>query len=126
MQNPVTLILRALGLWLEGWVHLCCNLENERPEDCGEGFVTFRKVIVDPAADQPVRPGATFRVRFRFKNLPARANRLMSLMPIPMIVAQASARKPGCSDSRQATSSGTTSSTRWRRLRRTGTPCHCG
>jgi hypothetical protein len=50
--------------------------------------VAFRKVTVDPAGDHPVRPGAIFQVRFRFKNLSAEANRRLSLIPIPLILAQ--------------------------------------
>jgi hypothetical protein len=56
--------------------------------DRGERFVAFRKVVVKPTSKQPSDTGAIFRVRFSFKNLPATANRLLSLIPIPLIVAQ--------------------------------------
>ena len=88
MQNPIKLILCALGLWLKGRTRFKDNLDGECLEDRGERFTAFRKVVVEPASEQPSRPGATFRVRFRFKNLSARANRLLSLIPIPLIVAQ--------------------------------------
>ena len=39
-------------------------------------------------ATKPAQPGATFQIRFRFKNLSATANRRLSLIPIPLIVAQ--------------------------------------
>jgi hypothetical protein len=87
-QNPLRLILRALGLWIHGRVHFRGGLENIRLEDHGETFAAFRKVDVDPAAEQPARPGAIFQVRFRFKNLSDTANSRLSLIPIPLIVAQ--------------------------------------
>ncbi|MFC1657134.1 hypothetical protein ACFL2P_00995 [Candidatus Moduliflexota bacterium] len=87
-QNPLRLILRALGLWIHGRVHFRGGLENIRLEDHGETFAAFRKVDVDPAAEQPARPGTTFQVRFRFKNLSDTANSRLSLIPIPLIVAQ--------------------------------------
>ncbi|MCP4604782.1 MAG: YdhR family protein [Proteobacteria bacterium] len=88
MQNPITLLVRALILWFSGRAHRVTNLENRGREDRGEKFVAFRKFVVDPGADQPTNPGATFRVRFSFKNLSATANRLLSLIPIPLILAQ--------------------------------------
>lgn len=87
-QNPLRLILRALGLWVHGKVHFRGGLESIRLEYHGETFAAFRKVDVDPAAEQPARPGAIFQVRFRFKNLSTAANRRLSLVPIPLIVAQ--------------------------------------
>jgi hypothetical protein len=92
MQNPLALIFRAFKLRLQGRVHFLDNPENIKLEDRGEEFVAFRKVVVEPAAIQPVEPGATFRVRFRFKNLSARANRILSLIPIPLIMAQSGFR----------------------------------
>jgi hypothetical protein len=88
MQNPVKLLIRALGLWLSGRVLLYGSLQSDRLEDRGERFYAFRKVVVTPAPNQPARPGATFRVRFRFKNLSPGANRFLSLIPIPLILAQ--------------------------------------
>ncbi len=88
MQNPITLIVRALILWLRGRVRRIGNLDNDRLTDADEDFMAFRKVVVSPTADQPECPGAIFRVRFSFKNLSATANRLLSLIPIPLIVAQ--------------------------------------
>ena len=87
-RNLFKLILRALGLWITGRVHLRGGLENIRLEDHGETFSAFRKVDVDPADEQPARAGALFQVRFTFKNLSATANRRLSLIPIPLIVAQ--------------------------------------
>lgn len=87
-QNPLRLILHALDLWIHGKIHFRGGLENIRLEDRGETFAAFRKVDVDPAGEQPARPGAIFQVRFRFRNLSDAANRRLSLIPIPLIVAQ--------------------------------------
>ena len=88
MQNPVKLVLRALRLWLEGRIRFGSQLQTEGFEDRDERFSAFRKVVVKPTPEQPARVGAVLRVRFRFKNLSPTANRLLSLVPIPLIVAQ--------------------------------------
>ena len=87
-QNPLVLLLRALGLWIRGRVHFQGDLENIMIEDQGETFSAFRKVVVEAVGEQPARPGAVFKVRFRFKSLSATANRRLSLIPIPLIVSQ--------------------------------------
>ena len=86
-QNPVILLLRAIGLWLRRRAHRVKPLKGERLNEKDDAFVPFRKVVVRPTSAQPARPGAIFRVRFRFKNLSRGANRLLSLIPIPLIVA---------------------------------------
>ena len=87
-QNPLLLLFRASRTWLNGRVHFHHHLDNHKLEDLGERFLAFRRMVVDPNAEQPSIPGAVFRVRFRFKNLSETANRLLSLIPIPLIVAQ--------------------------------------
>jgi hypothetical protein len=86
-QNLLLLLLRALKLWIGRRVHLRTD------RDCGlvhngESFVPFRKIVVDAERGRDVQAGATFRVRFSFKNLSPAANRRLSLIPIPFIVAQ--------------------------------------
>jgi len=88
MQNPIRLISRALWLGLTGRASFDRDPADELVEDDGERFTAFRKVTVAPAADRPSRPGALFLVRFKFKNLSFAANRRLSLIPIPLIVAQ--------------------------------------
>ncbi len=88
MQNPLLLIIRAIGLALGGRTRFHGNLQEESLEDKQERFAAFRKIVVKPTSKQPAAPGAVFRVRFRFKNLSATVNRLLSLIPIPLIVAQ--------------------------------------
>ena len=92
MQNPLMLVLRAIGLGLTGKTHFLRDLRSESLEDRDEHFTVFRKVVVKPTSKQPTSPGAVFKVRFRFKNLSATANRLLSLIPIPLIVAQSGFR----------------------------------
>ncbi|MFC1544203.1 hypothetical protein ACFL4Y_03010 [Gemmatimonadota bacterium] len=50
--------------------------------------MVFRKVTLKPTNDQPERPGALFIVRFRFARFAAKTNRVLSILPIPFIVAQ--------------------------------------
>ncbi|MHC5037586.1 MAG: hypothetical protein ACYTHM_09755 [Planctomycetota bacterium] len=88
MQNPLTLLARALHLFLRGRIRRPKDLLDHRLHDRGEKFSAFRKVVVAPNPGQPNRPGARFQVRFRFKNLSAALNRILSLIPIPLIVAQ--------------------------------------
>jgi len=87
-QDPFSLTARALGLLLRGRVHFHGDVESIRLADRGEEFAAFRKVTVDSQGHRPVRPGAAFQVRFSFRNLSAAANRRLSLIPIPLIVAQ--------------------------------------
>lgn len=63
-----------------------CRGKVKQNED--EECEVFRKVIVDPRMDHSVTPGASFTVRFKFKRFSDKTNRLLSLIPIPFIVAQ--------------------------------------
>jgi hypothetical protein len=82
-------LLRAAWLWLRRRVRFVVDdLADVRLEDRGESFAAFRKVVVRPGSGVRREPGAVFRVRFSFKNLSPRANRRLSLIPIPFIVAQ--------------------------------------
>ena len=56
------------------------------PED--DDFLIFRQVIVDPLPNQPIHPLANFKVCFHFANLSINTNKLLSLIPIPFIIAQ--------------------------------------
>jgi hypothetical protein len=53
-----------------------------------EDFEIFRKVILEPMKDQPKRPGAVLTVRFSFTRFTSQTNRILSLIPVPFIVAQ--------------------------------------
>jgi hypothetical protein len=88
MQNPLRLLMRALVLWLEGRARLERKVEEIVIADRGETFRAFRKLRVAPEPPRSAVPGAVFRVRFRFRNLSLGANRRLSCIPIPFIVAQ--------------------------------------
>jgi len=88
MHNPISLVLRALGLLLEGKLLFRRHLAREWLDDGGELFRAFRRVEVEPSASRSSTPGAIFQVRFRFKNLSSEVNQWLSLIPIPLIVAQ--------------------------------------
>jgi len=87
-QNPIKLLARAALLKLRGRARLERNIADTSLEVDGERFVAFRKLVVDGAPGQPAVPGAIFQVRFRFKNLSAKANQRLSLIPTPLIAAQ--------------------------------------
>lgn len=87
-QNPLRLLIRAFLLWISGKVRFEHGLSSITIEDKGERFRAFRKIVVD-APKKPVALAAViFKVRFSFKNLSPRANRRLSLIPVPLIVAQ--------------------------------------
>lgn len=88
MQNPLRLLFRATSLLLAGRLRVHPGLGDLRLEHAGESFRAFRKVSVRPSAGSPGRAGAVLQVRFRFRNLPGWTNRLLSLIPVPFIVAQ--------------------------------------
>lgn len=87
-QFPPLLLARATVLSLWGRVHFIKDCIGGVEHGDDEDFVVFRKVILHPSKDQPAKPGAIFIVRFRFARFAAKTNRLLSLIPIPFIVAQ--------------------------------------
>ena len=89
-QSPPLLLARATSLKLSGRVHFPtdCLGTVKHYEDEDEDFEIFRKVLLDPSEDQPRKPGALFVVRFKFARFGTKTNRLLSVIPIPFIVAQ--------------------------------------
>lgn len=87
-QIPIVLLIRAFWLLLAGRVRRPNIAEADNLEVQGETFAPFRKICVKPSKKQQAPPRAIFQVRFRFKNLSSAANRRLSLIPIPLIVAQ--------------------------------------
>ena len=87
-QFPPLLLARTTGLILRGRIHFVkdCIGGVEHGED--EDFEVFRKVILEPSKNQPEKPGAILIVLFSFARFAAKTNRLLSLIPIPFIVAQ--------------------------------------
>lgn len=88
-QTPPFLITRATGLLLARRVHFPKDRIGEVVEHHGaEDFIVFRQVVVDPPRGQYQRPRATLKVRFHFRNFSPRVNKILSLIPIPFIIAQ--------------------------------------
>ena len=87
-QLPPILLTRTTGLILRGRVHFAkdCIGNIEHGED--EDYEVFRKVILKPSKNQPDKPGAILIVVFSFARFAAKTNRILSLIPIPFIVAQ--------------------------------------
>lgn len=86
-QVPPILFAKGVGLWLRGCVHFPkeqIGLTVKEKED----FVIFRKVVVDPTKMQPPNPEAIFKIFFRFARFSLAVNKVLSLIPIPFIIAQ--------------------------------------
>lgn len=85
--NPLVLLARTTGLWMQGRIHFPKDRIGQVVEE-QEDFVIFRHMIVDPTENQPEKPGAIFKVQFRFASMSPKINKKTSLIPIPFIVAQ--------------------------------------
>jgi len=86
-QIPPFLIARAIGLMFTRRVHFPKNRIGEIVQE-EEDFVIFRQVFVDPLSNQPENPAANFKVCLHFASFSANANKMLSLIPIPFIIAQ--------------------------------------
>lgn len=86
-QISPLLLARATGLFLSGRIHFAGNRLGKIVHE-QENFKVFRRVDLDPSGDQPESPGAIFKVCFHFARFSADTNRILSLIPIPFIVAQ--------------------------------------
>jgi hypothetical protein len=86
-RGPLSSILRAISLLLQGRIHFPKDYLGEIVAD-GEEFEVFRQMTLDPGNDQPEKPGAIFKVRFQFASMSPEMNVKTSLIPIPFIVAQ--------------------------------------
>jgi len=86
-QFPPILLARAIALCLSRRVHFPKSQYGNSVQE-KEEFIVFRKVIVDPDENQPLKPRALFKVYFRFARFSFKANKFLSLIPIPFIIAQ--------------------------------------
>ena len=87
-QNPIVLLGRAFWLLLSGRIRRPKITEVCSPMVEEETFIPFRKICVNPPKRQQSPPRGIFQVRFSFKNFSPAANRRLSLIPIPLILAQ--------------------------------------
>lgn len=86
-QIPPILMARAIALYLRWRVHFPKSQIGNTVQE-KEQFIIFRKVVVDPVANQPIKPKALFKVYFQFARFSLKANKILSLIPIPFIIAQ--------------------------------------
>ena len=86
-RGPFASIVWAIYLLIRGRIHFPKNRLGETVGE-GEDFQIFRHMTLDPCQDQPEKPGAIFKVRFRFDSMSPEMNIRTSLIPIPFIVAQ--------------------------------------
>lgn len=84
---PPYLLARAAKLIFSRRVHFPKNRIGDIIKEDDE-FLIFRQVIVDPLPNQPIKPLANFKVCFHFANFSINTNKLLSLIPIPFIIAQ--------------------------------------
>ncbi len=84
---PPVLFARSIVLFLRGRVHFPKSQMGDAVQENKE-IVIFRKVVVDPVENQPLKPKALFRVYFRFARFSPNVNKVLSLIPIPFIIAQ--------------------------------------
>jgi len=86
-QIPPLLLARASGLLLSGRVYFPRNRSGEIVHE-EEDFRIFRQVVLDLTGARPENPGAIFKVCFHFARFSVDTNRILSLIPIPFILAQ--------------------------------------
>jgi hypothetical protein len=84
---PPALVVRAAYYWWCGRIHFPKNRLGEVFQG-KEDFIVFRQVVLDPDPTQPERPGAILAVRFQFRRFSLKTNRILSIIPIPFILAQ--------------------------------------
>ena len=63
-RGPFASIVRAIYLLIQGRIHFPKDRLGEIVGE-GEKFEVFRYMTLDPGEDQPKKPGAIFKVRFR-------------------------------------------------------------
>ena len=86
-HNPFICFLFAIGNVLRGRIHFSKEYSGKilRMDD-GQTFTIFRHVTLDASPSNSAATTAVFIVRFKFAKLSQQANRITSLIPIPLIV----------------------------------------
>jgi hypothetical protein len=83
---PPVLLVRFAYFWLCGRVHFPKKrLEVAKGH---EDFVVFRQAVLELKRSQPKKGGAILKVRFQFRRFSLKTNRMLSIIPIPFILAQ--------------------------------------
>jgi hypothetical protein len=86
IHNPFICFLFAIGNVLRGRIHFSKEYRGKTLRmDDGQAFTIFRHVSLDEGTSNSAAL-AVFIVRFKFAKLSQKANRITSLIPIPLIV----------------------------------------
>jgi len=86
-RRPFLSIVYAIYFLIQGRIHFPKDRLGDIVDE-EDQFEIFRQMTLDPDQDQPEKPGAVFKVRFRFASMSPEMNKRTSLIPIPFIVAQ--------------------------------------
>lgn len=87
-QVPPILLARAISLFINGNVTFPKNLNNSIIKENNADFLIFRKVVINKKEGQALNKSVTLKVFFHFKRFSFKINRVLSLIPIPLILAQ--------------------------------------
>ncbi len=85
-MSPLYSLWKVLGYIAAGRLHFPRQRVGQEIWLEGERWIIFRQVVVDPAADQPEKPGAVFRPRFHVAGMTLRQNIWFSLLPMGLII----------------------------------------
>lgn len=86
-HNPFLCLLITIGNVLRGRIHLSKEYRGKMLRmDDKQTFTIFRHVTLDFNTSDSEETPAVFIVRFKFAKLSQKANRITSLIPIPLIV----------------------------------------
>lgn len=85
--NPLICFFITLGNFLRGRIHFSKeDIGKTLRMDDGQRFTIFRHVTLDGSTSNSAEILAVFIVRFKFAKLSQQANKIASLIPIPLIV----------------------------------------
>jgi len=87
-QVPPILMARAISLFLKGNVTFLKDLNGSIIKEEKEDFLIFRKVVISKKDRQISNRSVILKVFFHFKKFSFKVNRILSLIPIPLIIAQ--------------------------------------
>ena len=87
-QAPPILLARTIRLFIKNNVSFPKDLNGSIIKDEEEDFMVFRKVLVNTKGRQASKQPVILKVFFRFKRFSFKVNRILSLIPIPFIIAQ--------------------------------------
>ena len=87
-QVPPILLTRAISLFFKRIVTFPKDLNGSIFKEEEEDFLIFRKVIINNGDIQTPNRGVILKVFFHFKRFSFKVNKILSLIPIPFIIAQ--------------------------------------